>query len=81
MWGKKMSPLMALDQSQEHNIKFPKEYGEPKWLNGQQKEMIELFKPDVLWVADEFENQCIPVSGKGTNEHSESSVAEQANFL
>ena len=46
--------LMALDQSQEHSIKFLKENSEAKGLYGQpeEKEVIALSKPEVLRVID-----------------------------
>ena len=45
--GDKTFSLMALDQSQEHSIKFLKEDSGAKGLYGQQeeKEVIELSKP------------------------------------
>ena len=76
--------LMALDQSQEHSIKFLKDNSEAKGLYGQPeaKEVIALSKPEVLRVIDEFENAVLSASNKEVNlEHPESSVAEQNNFL
>ena len=76
--------LMALDQSQEHSIKFLEEDSGAKGLYGQpeEKEVIALSKPEVLRVIDEFENAVPSASNKEDNlEHSESSVAEQNNFL
>ena len=76
--------LMALDQSQEHSIKFLRENSEAKGLYGQpeEKEVIALSKPEVLRVIDEFENAVLSASNKEVNlEHPESSVAEQNNFL
>ena len=76
--------LMALDQSQEYSIKFLKEDSGAKGLYGQpeEKEVIELSKPEVLRVIDEFENAILSASNKDVNlEHPESSVAEQNNFL
>ena len=75
---------MALDQSQEHSIKFLRENSEAKGLYGQpeEKEVIALSKPAVLRVIDEFENAGLSASNKEVNlEHPESSVAEQNNFL
>ena len=48
--GDKKFSLMALDQSQEHNIKFMKEDSGAKGLYGQQEEklVIELSKAEVL---------------------------------
>ena len=65
--------VLALDQSQEHSIKFLKEDSGPKGLYGQpeEKEVIELSKPEVLRVIDEFESSNLSVSKKGINiEHS-----------
>ena len=76
--------LMALDQSQEHSIKFLKDNSEAKGLYGQPeaKEVIALSKPEVLRVIDEFENAVLSASNKEVNlEHPESSVAGQNNFL
>ena len=58
--------LMALDQSQEHSIKFPKEGSGAKGLYGQpeEKEVIELSKLDVLRVIDELENAVLSASNK-----------------
>ena len=58
--GDKKSSLMALDQSQEHSIQFLKEDSGAKGLYGQQesKEVIELYKPEVLRAIDEFECAC-----------------------
>ena len=82
--SRKKFSLMALDQSQEHSIKFLKEDSGTKGLYGQQeeKEVIELSKPEVLRVMEEFENVSISASNKDVSlEHPESSVAEQKKFL
>ena len=49
--------VMALDHSQEHSIKFLKKDSGAKGLYGQpeQTEVIELSKPEVLRVINEFE--------------------------
>ncbi|KAJ8411103.1 hypothetical protein AAFF_G00181380 [Aldrovandia affinis] len=54
--GDKKFSLMALDQSQEHSITFLKEDSGSKGLYGQpeEKEIIELSKPEVLQAIDEF---------------------------
>ena len=75
---------MALDQSQEHSIKFLKEDSGARGLYGQQeeKEVIELSKPEVLRTIDEFERACFSTSSnKDILEHPESSAAEQNKFL
>ena len=80
----KMFSLMALDQSQEHSIKFLKEDSGTKGLYGQQeeKEVIELSKPEVLNVMVEFENVSLSASNKDVSLlFPESSVAEQKKFL
>ena len=82
--SEKTFSLMALDQSQEHSIAFLKEDSRAKGLYGQpeQKEGIELSKPEVLRVIDEFENASLSASNKDMDlEHPESSVAEQNRFL
>lgn len=76
--------LMALDQSQEHSIQFLKNDGGAKGLYGQQeeKEVIELSKPEVLRVIGEFEANCSSSrSSEASNEHPESAAAEQRKFL
>ena len=76
--------LMALDQSQEHSIKFLEEDSGAKGLYGQpeEKEVIALSKPEVLRVINGFENAVLSASNKEVNlEHPESSVAGQNNFL
>lgn len=66
--NKKFS-LMALDQSQEHSIKHLKEDSGVKGLYGHQEEMevIELSKPEVLRITEEFENAGLSRSEKGVN--------------
>ena len=75
---------MALDQSQEHSIKFLKEDSGTKGLYGQQeeKEVTELSKPKVLRVIEESENVSLSTSNKEVSlEHPESSIAEQEKSL
>jgi len=82
--GDKKFSMMALDQSHEHSIKFLKEDSGAKGLYGQQeeKEVIELSKPEVLRVISEFESASNPESNtKDSLEHPESSAAEQNKFL
>ena len=81
--NKKFS-LMALDQSQEHSIKFLKEDGGTRGLYGHQeeKEVIELSKPEILRVIEEFETATINgLKADISFEHQESSIAEQRKFL
>ena len=61
--------LMAMDQRQEHIIKFLKEDSGPKGPYGQkeEKEIIELSDPEVLRVIDEFENSWITTTSKDNN--------------
>ena len=76
--------MMALDQSHEHSIKFLKEDSGAKGLYGQQeeKEVIELSKPEMLRVVSEFEGVFFPDSETGESlEQPESSAAEQNKFL
>ncbi len=79
--GKKFS-LMALDQSQEHSIKFLKEDSGTKGLYGQpdEKDIIELSKPEVMRIIDEFENAISPSNKVVAAEHPQSSDAEQNKF-
>ena len=82
--GDKKFSMMALDQSHEHSIKFLKEDSGAKGLYGQQeeKEVVELSKPEVLRVISEFESASNPESNtKDSLEHPESSAAEQNKFL
>ena len=82
--GDKKSSLMTLDQSQEHSIQFLKEDTGAKGLYGQQesKEVIDLYKPEVLRAIDEFECACFSASTPNESlEHPESSVAEQKKFI
>ena len=77
--GDKKSSLVALDQSQEHSIQFLKEDSGAKGLYGQQesKEVIELSKPEVLRVIDEFECACFSASTPNKRlEHPESSASK-----
>lgn len=64
--GNKNFSLMALDQTQKHCIKFLKEDSGAKGLYGQQeeKEVIELSKPEVLKVINEFENASLSASNR-----------------
>ena len=45
---------MALDQSQEHSVKYLKDGGGTKGLQQDEKEVIEISKPEVLRYLDEF---------------------------
>ena len=67
--SRKKFSLMALDQSQEHSIKFLKEDSGAKGSYGQQeeKEVIELSKAEVLRLKDEFESACFLASDKQVN--------------
>ena len=82
--GDKKFSIMALDQSQEHSIKFLKEDSGSKGLYAQQeeKDINELSKPEVIRTIDEFESACFFASSKKKSlEHPESSTAEQKKFL
>ncbi len=70
---------MALDQSHEHSKKFLKEGSGAKGLFGQQeeKEVIELSRPEVLRLTCEFEGVLYKPNTKYGLEHPESSTAEQ----
>ena len=75
---------MALDQSQEHSIKFLKKDGETWGLYGHQeeKDVIELSKPEIIRVIEEFETATLNGLKADINfEHQESSIAEQRKFL
>ena len=81
--GEGKCSMMALDQSQEHSVKFLKEEGGTKGLYGQseEKEMIELSRPEVFRILNEFESACFTQADKGAVEHSDSSEAEQTKLL
>ncbi|KAL8625684.1 hypothetical protein ACOMHN_043959 [Nucella lapillus] len=81
--SEKKFSMMGLDQSQEHSIQFLKEDSGPKGLYGQEeeKEMIELSKPEVLRIVHEFQNACFKETTKRSTEHPEASSAEQSKFL
>lgn len=81
--GEGKCSMMALDQSQEHSVKFLKGEGGTKGLYGQseEKEMIELSRPEVLRILDEFESACFTQADKGAVEHAVSSKAEQTKLL
>jgi len=81
--SKKFS-LMALDQSQEHSIKFLKEDSGAKGKYGQQeeKDVIELSKSEVLRLTEEFESACLLAPARKVSiEHPEASETEQNKFL
>ena len=52
--SKKKFATMALDQSQEHSVKYLKDGGGTKGLQQDEKEVIEISKPEVLRYLDEF---------------------------
>ena len=81
--SEKKFSLMGLDQSQEHSIKLLKEDSGPKGLYSQAKEkiIIELSRPEVLRVIEEFEYASIHTTQSDNNEHPESSTSEQQRFL
>ena len=60
---------MALDQSQEHSIKFFKQDSGAKGLYGQpeEKEVIELSKSEVLRSIDEFEREPVSLLQRNSN--------------
>jgi hypothetical protein len=76
--------LMELDESQQHSIEFLKEDSRTKGLYGQQeeKEIIELSKPEVMRDMGEFKNASLSVLKKDVSlEYPESSVAKHKKFL
>ena len=82
--GNKKFSLMSVDQSQEHSIKLLKDTAGAKCLYGQQdeKEVIELSKPEVLRIIEESENASFQSTNKSANtHHPESSSAEQKKFF
>ena len=81
--NKKFS-LMSLDQSQADSVKLLKDTAGAKGLYGQQdeNEVIELLKPELLRVMEEFENARLQSTNKSANtHHPESSSAEQQKSL
>ena len=77
--------LMAMDQNQEHCIKFTKHEGGPKGLYGQTEEqdVIEISRPGILRAIQQFEDQLDGVNqaNKSIKAHPESSEAEQKKFI
>ena len=77
---------MDLDQSQEHSIKFLKEDSGPKGLYGEskteEKMVIELSKPEILRIIEEFETDCFGNDDASSlAEHPDGSAKEQIKFL
>ncbi len=83
-YDKKLS-MMAFDQSHKHSIKFLKEDSGAKGLychgHQQEKEVIELSKPEVLRITGEFEGVLYKSNTKYGLEHLDSSAAEPNKFL
>ena len=52
--SKKKFAKLALDQSQEHSVKYLKDRDGTKGLQQDEKEVIEITKPEVLRYLDEF---------------------------
>ena len=71
---------MALDQSQEHSVKYLKDGGGTKGLQQDEKEVIEISKPEVLRYLDEFRSNIRSNENEST-EHPDSSISEQKKFI
>ncbi|KAJ8403174.1 hypothetical protein AAFF_G00353910 [Aldrovandia affinis] len=76
-------PPLTLDAPEGATIKLPDDFAiVPLYGQHEEKEIIELSKPEVLWAIDEFEGACFSASSnKESLEHPESSAAEQKKFL
>ena len=75
--------MMALDQSHEHSVKLAKEDGGNRGLyyEPEEKEMIEVSRPEVLRVIHEFENAMGEGSDSTISEHPESSAFAQKKLI
>ena len=85
-WSERKFSLMGLDQSQEHSIQFLKEDSGPKGLYGksrtEEKLIVELSKPEVLRIIEEFESGCFGNKNNPSQiEHPEGSPKDQIKFL
>ena len=78
--SKKKFATMALDQSQEHSVKYLKDGGGTKGLQQDEKEVIEISKPEVLRYLDEFQSNIRSNENEST-EHPDSSISEQKKFI
>ena len=72
---------MALDQSQEHSIRYLKEYGGSLGLynDKKEKEVSEISRPELLRVIEEFESHLSGLTGNAS-EHKDVSQAAQAKL-
>ena len=72
---------MALDQSQEHSIRYLKEYGGSLGLynDKKEKEVSEISRPELLRVIEEFESHLSGLTGN-TCEHKDVSQAAQTRL-
>ena len=80
--GNSKFSMMALDQNQEHCIKFLKQEGGATGLYGEteEREVIEISRPGVLRAVEQYEEQVFG-SEDNLKEHAESSEAEQIKFI
>ena len=74
---------MALDQSQEHSVKHVKEEGggRGQYQNKAEKELLEISRPEVLRVVQEFENAASSDDAEAKIEHPESSIYHQKKLM
>ena len=74
---------MALDQSQEHSVKYLKDGGGIKGLYGRPEEkfVVELSKPEVLRAIDEFEEVSLQNSTNESSAHSDSAASDRQKFI
>jgi hypothetical protein len=74
--------MMALDQSQEHSIKFLKEASGPRGLYGRpdEKEVLEVSRGEVLRIVQEYEKMTLKTNKPTLSEHREGSQADQTTF-
>ena len=75
--------LMGLDQSQEHSVQLVKSEGGNRgvYYDQEEKEMLEISRPEVLRVINEFEYAIGEHTDDGVKEHPESSVYAQRNLI
>ena len=75
--------LMGLDQCQEHSVQLVKSEGDNRgvYYDQEEKEMLEISRPEVLRVINEFEYAIREHTDDGVKEHPESSAYAQRNLI
>ena len=75
--------LMGLDQSQEHSVQHIKSDGGSRgvYYNQEEKERLEISRPDILWLINEFKYAIREYTDAEENEYSESFVHVPHNVI